>query len=413
VKYQYNFTIKGRNWIHRVPVITIPIHKACFVKAHLVIILLLFASCTQDPDLKLPQHVEEMENVNVIKSDHQHRSISFIKDQVFIDLNNHIIGSLGSVVIDDIGRVYVADLSQKVVHVFNKNGSYLTSLGRDGFGPGEFNYISSMQINNNSIYVHDWYQKRIHVFSLNSLKFERTIMFNHVSNHSLNLQSKTLNLFFVRSDGSMLMSFSNPRDQFLNEINEFYFVDSKGRIKSERVFVEKDVRYRYQIPVMGMVVVLPFYRKSLIAMSNDDYIFKAWSEELLIQVHDSSGNYKYSLYYPYKNVKLKFDDIARSYEDTEALNAIRNAEYEEETWPALNDFIVDDEKNIWISTIVEDFDIYAWWVLENTGEVITKFEWPRNKPIEVVKNSYIYTRQTDKETGLQQIVRYRIEFEDV
>jgi hypothetical protein len=31
----------------------------------------------------------------------------------------------------------------------------------------------------------------------------------------------------------------------------------------------------------------------------------------------------------------------------------------------------------------------------------------------VVNNGYIYTRETDEETGLQQVVRYRIEFDEV
>uniref|UniRef100_UPI0035663D94 hypothetical protein n=1 Tax=Rhodohalobacter sp. TaxID=1974210 RepID=UPI0035663D94 len=74
--------------------------------------------------------------------------------------------------------------------------------------------------------------------------------------------------------------------------------------------------------------------------------------------------------------------------------------------------VVDNENRIWVSTIVEDFDIYEWWVLENTGEVITKFDWPRDEPIEVIKNGYVYTRQIEEETGLQQVVKYRIAFEE-
>jgi len=63
---------------------------------------------------------------------------------------------------------------------------------------------------------------------------------------------------------------------------------------------------------------------------------------------------------------------------------------------------------LWVFTIVEDFDVYEWWVLELSGELITRFEWPREEPIEVIKNGKMYTRQTDEETGLEQIVRYGI-----
>lgn len=50
-------------------------------------------------------------------------------------------------------------------------------------------------------------------------------------------------------------------------------------------------------------------------------------------------------------------------------------------------------------------------VREEISELIAKFEWPRDEPIEVVNNGKMYTRQTDDETGLQQVVRYGIEME--
>lgn len=58
---------------------------------------------------------------------------------------------------------------------------------------------------------------------------------------------------------------------------------------------------------------------------------------------------------------------------------------------------------------MEDFEVYEWWILEETGELITTFEWPRDERIEVIKNGKMYTRQTDEESGLQQVVRYRAE----
>jgi len=37
--------------------------------------------------------------------------------------------------------------------------------------------------------------------------------------------------------------------------------------------------------------------------------------------------------------------------------------------------------------------------------------WLRDEPIMIVKNGKIYTRETDQETGLQQVVIYRIEMD--
>jgi len=76
----------------------------------------------------------------------------------------------------------------------------------------------------------------------------------------------------------------------------------------------------------------------------------------------------------------------------------------------LTDMVIDDQDRLWVATTVDDMNVFEWWVLEESGEVVTRFDWPRSKPIEVVRNGHVYTRETDENTGLQQVVRYRIEF---
>jgi len=70
----------------------------------------------------------------------------------------------------------------------------------------------------------------------------------------------------------------------------------------------------------------------------------------------------------------------------------------------------DDKNRLWVSTIIEDHSVYEWWVLQETGELIARFEWPRNEPLEFVGNGHLYTRKTNDKTGAEHIVRYRIEF---
>ena len=78
-------------------------------------------------------------------------------------------------------------------------------------------------------------------------------------------------------------------------------------------------------------------------------------------------------------------------------------------WPVIRSFIIDDKYNIWVATTVENMNVYEWWLLEPSGELITTFDWSRDEPIEAIKNGKMYTRQTDEETGLEQVVRYNVE----
>lgn len=81
-----------------------------------------------------------------------------------------------------------------------------------------------------------------------------------------------------------------------------------------------------------------------------------------------------------------------------------------QTWPVLTEMKIDDQDRLWIATTVENMNVYEWWVLDaSDGSLWARFTWPRYKPIEVIKDGKLYTRETEKETGLEEIVRYNIE----
>jgi len=167
------------------------------------------------------------------------------------------------------------------------------------------------------------------------------------------------------------------------------------------------------------IPITPFYGESITAISSEGFIYHVQPDHFLVQVFKHDGTYQRAFSYPNQKVRLTeasaievgIPELGTSNPDL-FINSITLIDLPE-SWPVITNMIIDDQNRLWISTIVEDFDVYEWWVLENTGELITKFEWPRNEPIEVVKNGYIYTRETEEETGQQQVVRYRIAFDEV
>jgi hypothetical protein len=383
-----------------------------------IVVLLSFGNVCTKTDKKIvpeiPSHINELENVIIYDStEKQTSTIQFISDQIFGNRDDVMVGTIGGVEVDEKGRVYVADTIQNTIHVFNTEGTYLANAGREGSGPGEFRNIAYTEIDSDWLYAYDWAQQAIHLFSLNSFEVASTITPAEESHRIQDFEGIQPGQFFVRQDGTFLMSFIQPRGTDKKERHQFYLVSSEGTIISEKVLEQTVVRFQYQLPVPGMIVVLPFYRKPLLSILNNDYILTAWSEEFLIKRYNPNGEYVGAVYYPFQNVDIHPDELKSRYENQQAKNAIDDAEFSETTWPALEEMLIDDENRLWISTIVDDFDIYEWWVLEESGELITRFEWPRDEPIKVVKNGYMYTRETDEETDLQQVVRYRIELEEV
>ena len=360
--------------------------------------------------LEVPTYIEELKNVTIYNPNvKQTLSIKFISDQIFGNLDDVMVGIIGGVEVDVNGRVYLADTIQNTIHIYNTEGIYLANIGRDGSGPGEFRRIVYTEVDSDWLYAFDWAQQAIHLFSLDSFDVVSTITAAQNNDRIEGFEAIHQGEFFVRQDGTILMSFIQPRGADQIERHHFYLVNSRGEIISEKIMEQTVVRFQYQLQVPGMIVVLPFYRKPLISILNNDYILTVWTEEFLIKRFSPNGEYVSAVYYPFQNVDIDINDLKNRYNSPHAINAIQNADFSETTWPAIEDMLIDDENRLWVSTIVEDFDIYEWWVLEETGELITWFEWPRDEPIEVVRNGYMYTRQTDEDTGLQQVVRYRIE----
>ncbi|MDZ7715111.1 MAG: hypothetical protein U5J95_02745 [Balneolaceae bacterium] len=131
--------------------------------------------------------------------------------------------------------------------------------------------------------------------------------------------------------------------------------------------------------------------------------------DFLIRVYDSKGKFRRAIYYPLQRKPLVREEILSiTAKDDWNRELLEHAELPE-TWPVIYTVVPDDKNRLWVSTIVNEDEVFEWWVLSNTGKLIAKFNWPRSKPIEVIKNGYIYTRETEEETELEQIVRYRFE----
>jgi len=78
-----------------------------------------------------------------------------------------ILGSIIDAVFDENGNLYLSDGNQKKIHVYRFNGEFISSLGREGRGPGEFSGLSSKGLaidnENNQICALDFPGARINL----------------------------------------------------------------------------------------------------------------------------------------------------------------------------------------------------------------------------------------------------------
>ncbi len=393
-----------------------------------ILISVMCLSCSSEDVPNIPERAQKLDNLMVYSAEaNPAGEIQLIPDQIFGSTDDVLIGRLGSVTVDESGRVFIADLDQHTIHVFEPDGRYVTRLGGEGRGPGEFLLGPNLEVVSNHLYAFDRMQLRVSVFSPDSLTPSYALNLNPKNVDRIEeLTGYYMSWILFRSEGTFLACFSQPlyidpeQPEYNLEDEKYvkcYLMDAEGRITDGKILEMRDIRFLRGTVKKGDFspgVFRDFATRSLLTLSEEDQIYTAWSDFFLIKVYDSKGNYLRAMYYPYQNVRLTKENALLKIHSEYSKNVItRNLDALPNTWPALSSMQIDDENRLWISTIVEDFNVYEWWVLENTGELITKFEWPREKPIEMVKNGYVYTRETDEETGLQQLVRYRIAFDGV
>jgi len=418
--------------------------RRTFRTGSFIISLLFIGSigCTHQNESETPGYLNGIQNlVVIIKNTDDHSSIELERVAILDDPDatnswyNDMSGTdfpfgggfdywFGGLDIDDFGRIYIGNRPEKTIQVFDSTGFYQTNLGRQGNGPGEFNEILDIKIRSNKLYVFDYLQFRTTVFSLDSLKLVE------VQNAYLNrfpdideLTGWHANQFKLIDGETFLVAFmeefrnanvGTPRYNLDKERSvRYYLVNREGNVLSEMLFelmdhkvITADVGGRHLYNLMPV----PFLNEPLISVSDEGNIFAANSETSLIKMYDSTGDYVRAFYIPLDKKSLIRDELIKMYaeEHIQSRNLLLHAELPK-TWPALGDVITDDENRLWISTIQNcENSMYEWWVLQDTGELITTFKWPENRSIEKIKNGYVYARETSKSTGFQTIVTYRI-----
>lgn len=397
-----------------------------------ILLLLICISCTSNStkesspsnqarlldSLNVPDDILALDSLMVITPLTQ--QLDTVKLQNELIVGEHYIPSIGApffgrgpkTAVDDAGRIYMADRHKKTIHVFEVSGDSITTIGREGRGPGEFRELSSIEIYNDTLIVFDGILLRLQQFSLNPLALIKTIK----------LESQTWNKFDEVSFKRPLMIYAQSDSTFVSgvvvkpEKERFYIglytLNSDAEaLSSKQIELIGPANHKFTAPNGAAASIsLPFSDKDIWDIDTNGKIYKASTGEFLIKIFEPDGSYYKAIYYPYDHDPLQKEEEVLSRYSTYLQKTFNKVDFPE-TWPALESMLVDDENRLWISTIVDDKEVYKWWIINTSGEVLAKFTWPRDQNIAIVKNGKMYVENRDREKGIKQVVRYDIKIE--
>lgn len=144
------------------------------------------------------------------------------------DINDELplLGQISTAGFDNDGFLYLADKSVNKIYQFDKNGKYIKTFGRPGFGPGEFNSCESIALTDNELLVYDFRGSKIIHFDKTTGKESKVL-------HLKGFGQSPLNKISVLSNQLIMLGFR------FNSNDMLHVLDHEGNItKSFGQFID-------------------------------------------------------------------------------------------------------------------------------------------------------------------------------
>lgn len=386
-----------------------------------IVLLIIYMGCNPDTNRT---------EMNVL-SDSNHDSLStnteiiLTRDINFGDTEDVIFTSMGEFVVDDSGRVYIADEAwgYRALHVFDKKGRYIKKLASEGRGPAEFLSISHLQSKNGLLMFFDADLQRISLYSTQTLELVKSIVVDPSSWQSItDLQGYHPTKFYLQSDSTFILGFELPKIPSNAEkaTVKYYLFNTDLNLISEKLFEHKSVKVVWSTKTrkLGAVTVrplayFPFFNRTLFTVSGNGNLIHTQTKQLHVHEQNLNEELLNSFEYPIKTKVVTREDAEKYSTNKDITSKVDLPNY----WPAIYQMFNDNEDRIWISTHSDETDHLDWWIFNKEGDVIGRFSWPgkfTSHPFEareskVVKDGYFYEMANADSLNQRQIVRYKIE----
>ena len=319
-----------------------------------------------------------------------------------------LLGGVIQVSADSEGRVYLVESSFNGIHVFSAVGDHITSIGRSGAGPGEFQNPPQIYVGrNDTLYAFDFWPRRLSVFSPE----------NHELEYSLSLGSSNdacppTSLLGVEPVGLVLIcseGVSSPSEAHMTQFHRVYVRSLVGRVVSDSVAV---------LPVREELVhtthntmqfhSLRYGRSPHFVYAPGGSLYYAWNDAISIQIVGLDGTLQDAIkvsHEPIQVTRKERDDALAYYS---ALNPpLDNLARTRlpATKPAFSYFLVDDLDRLWVSLSTrEDASETEWLIVDQQGQVIASTMLSSQMRPMRIRGHRVYGRLIDSDTRVHMVV---------
>ena len=348
-----------------------------------LVLFLLLVSCGQQKTI-WEGKIEKENGITIVENPKEpmHGEDAFILEEelsigVADGAEEYMFLDAREVAVDNRERIFVSDRRGIYIKVFDKFGKYITTIGRQGQGPGEFGRVTNIQITaRNELMVHDRSTRRLSFFSLDG-EYLRTEQLKEIQALRVKVNSK--GNYFVRT-----LDFDSATFSSATELKMY------GSDLAFISIIAKDKYWSQKAPLQPSMTSKFLSSDSIICGFRESYEF---------QFLDSEGKIVRKVSRDYNPIEIS--------EEEKTKRKLPNSSELPKYFPAFQDFSIDEEGRIYVQLFERqmDGDKFYYDVFDPEGRYIAQVQ--LNALPQYWKKSKMYSIEVDKE-GYQVVKRYKV-----
>lgn len=316
---------------------------------------------------------------------------------------------------DKNGYVYVCDYRANNIKIFDSDGTFIKTIGREGQGPGEFNRPYAIAVTDERLIIWDMGNRRLDALTKDG-EFIKSVpismhdgwpqMMRALPNGDIAIASEKL--YFGQSD--------KPQDYSID-------IYSPELEKKKKIYTQKIWRNKYVIKDDGATnIPMPFSPRVYWDVSPTGEIVIGYSKNYEIEIYGIDGEKISSFSHAYTPEKITNEDKKKFFASITSFSGgerkqgaddfiVKNTEFPK-IKPEFQQINVDSEGNILVMGYRKNRDEEAHFfdAFDSQGnflgnvQIIGEIGFPY---FSVIRNRTFWRQKTDEE-GLIKIIKYRI-----
>jgi hypothetical protein len=376
------------------------------------LILLLFTAIGCDNKMNLessiPDEIRQLPNLTVIDTTSIKYDLRLEKDLSLDQMNFDFIQSLWDVYSDLFGNIYWADNATVKIHQFDSGGNFLHSIGKQGRGPGELEFLRSSSVYGNHMFLLEHASQDVHVYDVESGEYIETLNIR-IEAKGDEFPSRFSDITAVSDSSFYAFLKRSPRDP--DDIVRLYKFSLKTGEGVELLeFPDHDMIVQTRADGSSRTFA-DFMARSEIGKLKNERFLHAHAGNGLIRFFDNQGEYKKAMYIDFTPKPLSNDDIRYVVENSNPMLAPRVEAADElpDLWPVWHRLFSDPFDNIWVEMNINPPRERELWVISPEGHLLGKSDSRNLGWIRFIDDKYLYSTQNDG--GIHTLERYRVVME--